>query len=154
MNLKELLGSLKGILSPENPVNKQKQLEGNLKRAKQKKGGAPRYGGGSPVNKAASSEEMPSYMKATVKRMEPGNITKGENLYKPNKVGENSPDYSSDKVGKRGDVRQITDDTKLGGMQKIKTKKLKKVKEDRLGRSKGVPHYGTMMAKKLMGGKR
>ena len=92
-------------------------------------------------------------MKANVKRIKPGNITKGENLYKPNKVGENYPDYSSDKVGKRGDVRQITDDTKLGGMQKIKTKTPKK-KEDKLGRSKGVPHYATMMAKKLMGGRR
>jgi len=85
----------------------------------------------------------------------PGNITKGQTgLYKPNKIGDNSPNYATKSKdtnrgnrvpgihsseyltttprpkyktkdqGKRGSVQQITEDTKYGGMQKIKDKKV------------------------------
>lgn len=80
--------------------------------------------------------------KSKIKRIKPGNITKGaKGLYKPSKVGEDSPKYNSKKgkefnfspeaapKGNYGDVRQITEDTKYGGMQKNKQGKLKTPKK-------------------------
>jgi len=110
---------------------------------------------GKPVNTTGSMFKAKVNSKVNSK---PANIKKAT-IYKPNAMT-GSPYGEADLPGKGrrgkpkgniGKVQQITKDTKLGGMQKIKTKKPKK-QVDKLGRSKGVPHYATMMAKKLMGG--
>ena len=47
-----------------------------------------------------------------------------------------------------------TDYTKVAGPNMSQVNKDTPKVKDKLGRSKGVPHYATMMAKKLMGGRR
>tara|TARA_R110000803_G_scaffold23294_2_gene57283 strand:+ start:96 stop:641 length:546 start_codon:yes stop_codon:yes gene_type:complete len=104
--------------------------------------------------KKKEDKPTPTYVKKAGLQVTPGNITKGQTgLYKPNKIGDNSPNYATkskdpnrgNKVpgihsseyltttprpkfktkdqGQRGNVRQITEDTKYGGMQEIKKMK-------------------------------
>lgn len=93
-----------------------------------------RQGKGSPGTDYSgfNSSIHKSLIKKSKLKVKPGNITKGvKGLYKPSKVGEDYPKYNSKSLskssptGEYGDVRQITEDTKYGGMQKNKQGKLK-----------------------------
>lgn len=125
-----------------------------------------------------SKDYQPSYMKATTVT-KPGNLASGgDKLYKS--IG---PDMGRDARTSKSDGNSVpgkkaitktrtgpgrvterqegytlnySDSPKYKSKKKqtIKKKTENKKKKDKLGRSEGVPHYGTMMAKKLMGGNR
>ena len=89
--------------------------------------------------------------------LKPGNIaTGGDKTYKS--VGMFNSFKKDAPIESKGSTTK-TDYTKVAGPnmsqvnKDIPTVKNKKV-EDKLGRSEGVRHYATMMAKKLMGGRR
>jgi hypothetical protein len=87
------------------------------------------------VRKPRSDGQSVPGMKAITKsRTGPGRVTEHQEGYTLNY--RDAPNYKS--VFKK----------------KQTTKKTVKPKADKLGRSEGVPHYATMMAKKLMGGRR
>jgi hypothetical protein len=84
--------------------------------------------------------------------LKPGNIaTGGDKTYKS--IG---PNYNLKKEGpiqtKGSDTK--TDYTKVSGPNMSQVNKNTPKVKDKLGRSKGVPHYATKMAKQLMGGRR
>ena len=89
--------------------------------------------------------------------LKPGNIASGgDKTYKS--IGMFNSFKKDAPIESKGSTTK-TDYTKVPGpnmgqvnkeIPKVKNKKV----EDKLGRSEGVPHYATMMAKKLMGGRR
>ena len=110
------------------PYNtKKKENNKNKKTIKTK---APEYvSGWEGKEKPIDTTGRPTYWKKTTPPKTPGNLKKAT-IYKPNAMT-GSPWGDADLAGKGhtgpskgtyGDVRQITEDTKYGGMQKIKNK--------------------------------
>jgi len=115
--------------------------------------------GYSPVK---SPKTGPDYLKPKVSgidkardhsnSLKPGNLaTGGDKTYKS--IGANFNLKKEGPIQTKGSTTK-TDYTKVAGPNMSQVNKDTPKVKDKLGRSEGVPHYATMMAKKLMGGRR
>ena len=135
-------GGLKGILSQEQPTamfrrqKKKTYVKGTMKGEQVDTSIGPKL---DTVNKV----DRPTYTNTSVNV---GNAVPGDRAIKKTV---DTPSIHVSKDTPSGINRM---DTNRKAIKVAPKKDTVKPKVDKLGRSKGVPHYATMMAKKLMGG--
>lgn len=137
-------GGFKGILSAEQPTRmfrtqrKKTYVQGTMKGKQVRTDIGPKL---DIVNKV----DRPTYTNTSV---DVGNAVPGERAVKKK---QDTPSIHVSKNTPSGINRM---DTNRKAIKVAPKKDTVKPKEDKLGRSKNVPHYATKMAKELMGGKK